>query len=75
MLTLIKQSIKKIKASAFGLKYNLHWTNGDRRGEELYVQRKTLAKLRNNEHDAQDVLNIESNSLAMCTNIDPNTLL
>lgn len=46
-----KQSIKKIKASAFGLKYNLHCTNGDKRGEELYVKRKTLANLRYNEHD------------------------
>ena len=60
MLTLIKQSIKKIKASAFSLKYNLHWTNGDRRGEELYVQRKTLANLRYNEHDISLMLKMYS---------------
>ena len=59
MLTQLKQSIKKVKASAFGLKYSFHWRNGDKR-RGLYVKRKILATLRYNEHDIslmQDVLN------------------
>ena len=59
MLTLIKQSIKKIKASAFGLKYNFHWRNGDKR-RGLYVKRKILATLRYNEHDISLILKMYS---------------